>query len=162
MYAYSPKETLIVGTLETLSAVAPIDPASFTRDSDGKLVHRFDLTSRTSTDWENQQTVIRAGNIVFVDEDGEEFLANEIRLENEPVVPPCEPMEQTVEDVLKAAHRHGQGDDPDHEVGDLQDALRLAWSLMTEKQRKAFLQDEGTVEPIALGGALDQTSISTD
>jgi hypothetical protein len=33
--------------------------------------------------------------------------------------------------IVAAAERHGQADDPDHEVGDLQDALRTACSLLS-------------------------------
>lgn len=39
--------------------------------------------------------------------------------------------------ILDSAEAHGQLDDPDHEVGDLQDALRLAWERLTPTQRAA-------------------------
>lgn len=42
-----------------------------------------------------------------------------------------------VEQILRAAERHGLESEPDHEVGDLQDALREAWDHMTPEQRKA-------------------------
>jgi hypothetical protein len=38
--------------------------------------------------------------------------------------------------ISEAATQHGMDDDPDHEVGDLQDALRDALSLMTPAQLK--------------------------
>ena len=41
--------------------------------------------------------------------------------------------------ALIAAKRHGENSDPDHEVGDLQDMLRVAWALMTETQRQKLL-----------------------
>ena len=39
---------------------------------------------------------------------------------------------------LDAALKHGEYSEPDHEVGDLQDFFRVAWSLMTPEQRKEF------------------------
>jgi hypothetical protein len=38
-------------------------------------------------------------------------------------------------DVTAAAARHGAQSDPDHEVGDLLDALALAWDLLSDAQR---------------------------
>ena len=47
---------------------------------------------------------------------------------------------QTLDDVFEAARRHADEDEtPDHEVGDLQDALKDAWELMTEDQRTLLL-----------------------
>jgi hypothetical protein len=43
-----------------------------------------------------------------------------------------------IETVLDAAQRHGRDDDPDHEIGDLQDAFRAAWKLMSEAERTEF------------------------
>lgn len=37
--------------------------------------------------------------------------------------------------VLEQAEEHGLDAEPDHEVGDLQDALRVAFSLLTEEQQ---------------------------
>lgn len=39
---------------------------------------------------------------------------------------------------IDAAELHGQDSEPDHEVGDLQDFLRAAFSLMTKEQRAKF------------------------
>lgn len=44
-------------------------------------------------------------------------------------------------EVFVAARRHGRASDPDHEVGDLQDALRIAWQMLTPAERKR-LHDE--------------------
>ena len=41
-------------------------------------------------------------------------------------------------EIIDAAERHGRVSDPDHEVGDLQDALRGAWSVLTPAQRKSL------------------------
>ena len=38
-------------------------------------------------------------------------------------------------DLLAAAARHGAASEPDHEVGDLVDALSYAWEVMTPEQR---------------------------
>ena len=49
-------------------------------------------------------------------------------------------VEAGVEAIIDAATRHGQESDPDHEVGDLQDALRLAWDLLIPAARKTLLR----------------------
>ena len=38
--------------------------------------------------------------------------------------------------LIDSAEKHGNESEPDHEVGDLQDALRAAIELMTEGQLK--------------------------
>lgn len=40
------------------------------------------------------------------------------------------------ERLIDSAEKHGKESEPDHEVGDLQDALRAAIELMTEGQLK--------------------------
>lgn len=45
-----------------------------------------------------------------------------------------------IEDLLACAQAHGEDDDPDHEVGDLQDLLRACWAVMTPEQREAGSQ----------------------
>jgi hypothetical protein len=44
-------------------------------------------------------------------------------------------------DLIRAAEHHASLSDPDHEVGDLQDALIAAWSLMTHEQRTKLLAE---------------------
>jgi hypothetical protein len=46
-----------------------------------------------------------------------------------------------VETFIQAAKNHGESDDPDHEVGDLQDMLRAAFRLLLPGQVKAFARD---------------------
>lgn len=41
-----------------------------------------------------------------------------------------------VETVILAAEEHGKQSEPDHEIGDLQEALRVCWRLMTTRQRE--------------------------
>ena len=48
----------------------------------------------------------------------------------------------TLDWILEGAESHGSIDDPDHEVGDLQDALCAAWALMNDEQRAALLAHE--------------------
>jgi hypothetical protein len=44
-----------------------------------------------------------------------------------------------VEKLIEAAAAHGRDSEPDHEIGDLQDFLRLAWSLMTDEQCSSLM-----------------------
>ena len=41
-----------------------------------------------------------------------------------------------LDDVLESARRHGAASEPDHEVGDLQDVLRIVWSTLSADQRR--------------------------
>lgn len=56
-----------------------------------------------------------------------------------------------IERYITAAENHGEFDDPDHEVGDLQELLRLAWGLMTEEQRRRFVASDETQFILELG-----------
>jgi len=40
-----------------------------------------------------------------------------------------------LDQILDAAKRHGEEGDPDHEVGDLQIALKLAWAALPANAR---------------------------
>jgi len=40
-------------------------------------------------------------------------------------------IQQMVEKLIVAADNHGEDDDPDHTVGDLQGLLRRAWEIMS-------------------------------
>lgn len=44
-----------------------------------------------------------------------------------------------IEDVLDAAQRHGEESEPDMEVGDLQEVLRHAWTLLPGEQQRSLL-----------------------
>jgi hypothetical protein len=41
-----------------------------------------------------------------------------------------------LDEIFSAARRHGQDSEPEHEVGDLQDALSVAWNLLTPAQQQ--------------------------
>ena len=43
-------------------------------------------------------------------------------------------MDNSIERLLEAAAQHGRDSEADHEIGDLQAFLRLAWEIMTEAQ----------------------------
>jgi len=43
------------------------------------------------------------------------------------------------QDILDAAKAHGENSEPEHEVGDLQEMLALAYNTMTREQREKFL-----------------------
>jgi predicted nucleic acid-binding Zn-ribbon protein len=40
--------------------------------------------------------------------------------------------------IINSAQRHGEESEPDHEVGDLQQALQAALDIMTETQRNSL------------------------
>jgi len=42
--------------------------------------------------------------------------------------------------IVKSAESHGLDSEPDHEVGDLQEALFIAWELLNEKTRKVLVK----------------------
>jgi len=43
--------------------------------------------------------------------------------------------------LLAAARRHGEGSEPDHEFGDVQAMLRACWLLMEPGQRVRILDE---------------------
>lgn len=47
-----------------------------------------------------------------------------------------------LEDFIDAATNHGRDSEPEHEVGDLQDMLRVAWSIMSPTQRIQFINHD--------------------
>lgn len=49
-----------------------------------------------------------------------------------------------LERILCAAQKHGLAVDPEMEAGDLQQLARDLWNLLTDEQRKQFL-DQGSV-----------------
>jgi hypothetical protein len=52
--------------------------------------------------------------------------------------PHLDPTLPDIETYISAAEQHGQDSEPDNEVGDLQDLLRAAWTLLAPEQKKAF------------------------
>ena len=76
MKAFSPTGKEIVGTLETLSGVAYAD--NYKRDEFGVL--DFEYIGDTKVYWDEQKTVERKGERIFIDEEGEEWTEKEIVL----------------------------------------------------------------------------------
>ena len=77
--AFSPTGGEIIGTLEHMHGVALA--SDYTRAGDGKISFEYD--GGTDVNWDGQETVDRDGNRVFVDESGDEWTEDEIRLEGE-------------------------------------------------------------------------------
>jgi len=61
-------------------------------------------------------------------------------------------MKAILDKLLTAADNHGEDDDPDHTVGDLQDLLRRAWDIMSVSQKRQLL-NSSEVEDLAMLGA---------
>lgn len=53
--------------------------------------------------------------------------------------------DEQLERLLIAAEQHGTDSEPDHEVGDLQDLLRVAASLMTNEQWQQFMASDAVL-----------------
>jgi len=77
MYAFAPNGSQIIGTLERVSARAEIDVDTFVK-KDGKLL--FDFAGGTEIFWDDQYTVTRKGEVVFLADDGSEWTESEIFL----------------------------------------------------------------------------------
>jgi hypothetical protein len=90
MKLISPKETLIVATLERLSGRALIAPGSVRREASGGF--SFDYEGTTEIFWDDQRTVVENDERVFLDDEGVEYLESELRLvpEDEQESPPAE------------------------------------------------------------------------
>ena len=64
--------------------------------------------------------------------------------------------DRDVESLIEAARNYGT-DDPEQEIEALQDLLRAAWALMTERQQAALLQsDEALTVLEAEGDSSDE------
>jgi hypothetical protein len=57
-----------------------------------------------------------------------------------------------LQELFDAAEAHGDDQGSDAEVGDLQDALRVACGLMTDEQRRLFWEHED------VGGLVERES----
>jgi hypothetical protein len=78
MVLISPKGKLITGTLEQM-----IGRANIVRDSARKKLAggiEFDYEGSTDIFWDEQHTVTRNDEFVFLDEDGNDYLESELRL----------------------------------------------------------------------------------
>jgi len=57
-----------------------------------------------------------------------------------------------VDVLIAAAQLHGLESKPDHEVGDLQDILRVVWEIMNDEQRLEALRHKDVVAVLEWGG----------
>ena len=79
MYARNPKTgAAITGTLEQVDGRATTIYDSFQREESGKLA--FEHGSETQMYWDGQETQTRDGQVIFIDDDGEEVLENDVEL----------------------------------------------------------------------------------
>ena len=77
MALISPEGTRIIGTLERLSGRAEIVPDSFRANPQGDFTFEYEGT--TEVFWDGQETEVRDGERVFLDEEGNEFTENTLR-----------------------------------------------------------------------------------
>lgn len=54
--------------------------------------------------------------------------------------------------LICAAEAHGEGDDPDHDAGDLQGFIRAMWREMSIEQHRAVIEDDAMADIAELGG----------
>jgi len=66
------------------------------------------------------------------------------------------PQTVNVETYIDAAQQHGIDEDPDHEVGDLQEFFRVAFGLLKPEQVAAFAADPRVTETLAIALCLDE------
>jgi hypothetical protein len=81
MTAKAPNGLRILGTKEIISGRAEISDGSYKRDADGNLT--YDYAGETEIFWDEQKTVEQDGKEVFLDEDGGEWTADQITLEED-------------------------------------------------------------------------------
>lgn len=50
-------------------------------------------------------------------------------------------LDEKLDRVLEAAQAHGEDDDPEHEVGDLQSVIHAMWAVLTDDQKERVFAD---------------------
>ncbi len=78
MKAFAPNGSQIIGTLENLTGRAEIVADTFTKAEDGTL--EFEWEGGTEVFWDDQRTIERDGEDIYLAEDGTEWKASEIEL----------------------------------------------------------------------------------
>ena len=81
MKAISPAGTEIIGTLDTVQARAEIIPGTFKRLADGSLDHEWE--GSTEVFWDDQRTLKRDGKDIYLDDEGNEWTEDQIKLVDE-------------------------------------------------------------------------------
>jgi hypothetical protein len=89
MKAISPTGALIVGSADWVPGNALIEERSWKRLPDGSL--DFEWVGETVLCWDGQYTKERDGKDLYVDEDGEEWTADEVRLVEDDYDPEADP-----------------------------------------------------------------------
>lgn len=78
MKLVAPNGKQIIGTLERLAGVAYLDDAKDGGADGGKFEVQY--SGETEVWWDGQRTVERKGQRIFVDQDGDEWPENKLRL----------------------------------------------------------------------------------
>jgi hypothetical protein len=81
MQAYSPTGVLITGTYEMCPCRANIQLGSFQRAKDGTLI--FEWEGSSDMFWDGQTAETRDGKVIYLDENGDEWLEDQIVLREE-------------------------------------------------------------------------------
>jgi hypothetical protein len=79
MRAFSPTGVPIVSTLESLIGTCGVEQDSFIVDEDGELTYLHD-DNGTDICWDACESVVRDGQQVFCDANGDEWLESELVL----------------------------------------------------------------------------------
>lgn len=112
--AFAPNGTAIVGTLEVLNGCA--DLACFVELADGSMEPCY--TDYTHVYWDGQRTVQRDGETVYVDDNGNEWLASQVIFKRRPEP---EPKADHLLDVEELMNKYGsRGEHPNHPASDWQ------------------------------------------
>lgn len=80
-FAISPTNRPIVSSAEIIPGAARIAPGRFSPSANGE--YEFDYDGGTEIDWDGGETVRRQGVRVFFDDQGAEWLENQIKLVDE-------------------------------------------------------------------------------
>lgn len=80
MQAYAPNGSLILGTLDTVQCRAEI--SGFTRNAAGEMEAEY--AGGSEVFWDEQRTVERDGELVFLAEDGSDWKLSELTFRDDP------------------------------------------------------------------------------
>ena len=131
----SPSRSALSRLLTAINCLADTQGIAFTVAIEGKIVNVFDegdgLPARA---FYGQRWVMTAK-----DGAGRPLTLSDVR---------------NVDTYTHAAFVYGEESEGDHEIGDLQDLLRAAWSLMTEEQRIDFLFTDEAKAVVSAAGIL--------
>lgn len=81
MKAFAPNGSQIIGTFENITARAEIVADTFTKLPDGTL--EFEYAGGTEVFWDDQRTIQKDGEDIYLAEDGTEWKQSELTLRDE-------------------------------------------------------------------------------